>query len=275
MNPNSQSYTPDDTILRAECERLTEQAFTEGLSRLCDQEQLRLYELWAKFPDIQQEFVAMQAIVADIKTHYTPETELKTDDWNALEHRITSGVVGERMQPTSKHSSLTLVKVIRRYGWLGTRLAAVFIVGLFIGRFFFPISQSTQNFTQHSFTAEAIRNHDREQAEVRSYLNDAHLLMLGVMAMNAECGLSNPHTLASQRERCVELLARSSRIQAGLQGAERQRMGRVLAEIESALAELAEVHPSSCNSMQIRQLQARTDDALCEVSSVLRERAIQ
>jgi hypothetical protein len=174
---------------------------------------------------------------------------------------------------------LTFIASVKRHAPVISRIAAVFVIGVLVGKFLMPFHARTNaEFASHvketSKENVSIEHVAMRQAELKNYLNDAHLLMLGVMAMNAECGIANPHTLTSQRERCVELLARSSRVQAGLSGEERQRMAFVLSEVESALAELADVQPASCNTMKIRQLQERTDYALCEVSNVLQEQIV-
>lgn len=288
-----QHNAPHNSELHAECERLTRQAFTEGLEWLCDSEQIRLYELWAMFPDVKQEFEALQGTVRFVKTNYAPEKERSEAEWQSLEQRINTGILAAKESENiseQKQGTLTLVQFISTQAQLRlslvSRIAAVFALGLLCGRFVLPMVNNkdlqgntpniaSNHVVQASIERTSLEHSAMQREEMQTYLNDAHLLMLGVMAMNAECGVSNPHTLLSQRERCVELLARSSRVQAGLTTDERERMMHVMGEIESALAELADVHPASCNAVKIRQLQKRTDYALCEVSTVLRERVIQ
>jgi hypothetical protein len=277
-----------DSEFRAECEHLTRQAFTEGLERLCDSEQVRLYELWTMFPDLKQEFEALQGTVRFVKNRYTPVQERSDPDWQSLEERINARVLDNNSSQRSSATERTPLRLVRFISAqtqqrlvLVSRIAAVFVLGLLCGKFILPLMSNqglqanTPNTSSNHIVQASTINADSHPEEMRRYLNDAHLLMLGVMAMNAECGVSNPHTLLSQRERCVELLARSSRVQAGLTTGEREHMAHVMSEIESALAELADVQPASCNAVKIRQLQKRTDYALCEVSTVLRDRAIQ
>ncbi|TAE28916.1 MAG: hypothetical protein EAZ92_07475 [Candidatus Kapaibacterium sp.] len=274
----------------AEAQRLTGQAFTDGLVNLLAQDQRRLAELWSIFPDLKHEYDAMQETVRRMNTLRDSASLHSEQDWHLLENRIVARVEEKNttLNNVTKSHNLTLIQRLKSstnasFGVIsfGTmlRIAAVFLVGIAVGRFM-PLWHNGSNAAQHqAFLLASAQNASaqktNERAEMRMYLKDAHLLMLGVMAMNAECGLANPHTLASQRERCVELLARSSSVQARFTPAERQRMAHVMGEIESALAELADVQPASCNATQIRELQARTDDALCEVSSVLRESAMQ
>ena len=297
MNPESSSPQTPHQTLRAECEQLTEKAFIEGLAVLNDAENQRLCALWVMFPDVQQEFDAMNATMQHVETTYSQNIERSEEQWQSLENRIVTRVQGssgptlafakKRTAPAptfAPTSTLTLVHTLRRYGWSAARIAAVFVVGILAGRFapvFSPILSSSSSSTQAlasaqhgTFQTMSFRP-SVEQEAMQTYLKDAHLLMLGVMAMNAECGVSNPHTLSSQRERCVELLSRSQSVQAGLSPSERVRVARVMNEIESALAEFADVQPASCNASTIRQLQKRTDYALCEVSSALSEREVQ
>jgi hypothetical protein len=276
------SETPHQT-LRAECEHLTEKAFVEGSAALTTLEHQRLQELWSIFPELKHEFDAMNLTIQRVNATYSNNNERSEEQWNSLENRIITRVQGARdsevASTTITQPKLTLVQNLRRYGWSVARIAAVFVVGLFAGHFAPILSSSSNNATSFAF-----RQNDTfqtmsfrpsvEQEAMQAYLKDAHLLMLGVMAMNAECGVSNPHTLSSQRERCVELLSRSQRVQAGLSASERVRVARVMNEIESALAEFADVQPASCNASTIRQLQKRTDYALCEVSSALNEHEV-
>ncbi len=289
MNTASHQESSERMQLRSEAERLTEQAFTDGLGNLSEKEQLRLAELWGNFPDIKQEYDAMHDTVRRMNTARAGANAHSETDWHSLENRIVARAEGAKsnLNTAPKANNLTLIQRLKTstntsFGTI-VRIAAVFFVGIAVGRFM-PLLHNGSNSAQNQvfaltsvqqYSSQYPSQHASEQAEMRMYLKDAHLLMLGVMAMNAECGLANPHTLASQRERCVELLARSSSVQARFTPSERQRMAHVMGEIESALAELADVQPASCNATQIRQLQARTDYALCEVSSVLRESAMQ
>jgi hypothetical protein len=285
MNPVSNSQTPHQNS-RTECEQLTEQAFVEGFTTLSTDEHQRLRHLWAQFPDVQHEFDQMNSTVQRVKNAYSPQTERGEAAWTSLENRINSCVqeAGTRsvlaQQNSTIASKLTLIRTLRQNAWSVARIAAVFVLGLLVGRLtlgFFPSNNNSENSNKlvsapnGGFQTIAYRTASGNEAEMQAYLKDAHLLMLGVMAMNAECGVSNPRTLSSQRERCVELLSRSQQVQANLSASERLRVAHLMSQIESALADFADVQPASCNASTIRQLQQRTDYALCEVSSALNE----
>lgn len=288
MNSELFSSQKPHQTLRAECEQLTEKAFVEGWAALSDIENQRLQKLWNIFPTVKQEFDAMNVTIQRVNTTYSKNSEQSEEQWKSLENRIVTRVQGTRnsesafAKKTTPQPQLTLVHNLRRYGWSVARIAAVFAVGLLAGRFAPTLLLSSNSNNAHSFTTARNATFQTmsfrpsvEQEAMQAYLKDAHLLMLGVMAMNAECGVSNPRTLSSQRERCVELLSRSQSVQAGLSPSERVRVARVMNEIESALAEFADVQPASCNASTIRQLQKRTDYALCEVSSALNEQEAQ
>jgi hypothetical protein len=284
MNPESRYPQEPHQTFRLECEQLTEKAFVEGVTALTAAENERLQALWRMFPDVRQEFDEMSTTVQRVKASYSPKTSININrteaEWTSLENRINTRVRSTPNIPSSHHEgtpNLRLFQSLRKNVWTLSRIAAVFVLGLLAGRFapvFFAPASNAQSlaFTQSStFQPAKFDPTKSEQTDMQTYLKDAHLLMLGVMAMNAECGVSNPRALFSQRERCVELLSRSQRVQAGLSPSERVRVAHVMSEIESALAEFADVQPASCNASTIRQLQQRTDYALCEVSFALNE----
>ena len=270
MNPNNHSpilpTNPDNSSLRAECEELMREALSgTGTENALSQ---RLSELFVLFPDLKREFEEMQSIAGAMRSHSAPT---RSDaEWTGLESRIVKRLeqttLGTVAAPSTK-ARLTLLPT-RRVWMRIAAIAAVFVGGILLGRW------SNYRGEEHRETVRIAENTAFEQAagqkrEVTNFLNDAHLLMLGVMAMNAECGVSHPQALVAQRERCVELMARAQELRHGLSPEEKQHLAHVIVQVESALAELAGTHSSSVNATTIRHLQDRTDDALCEVTTKL------
>lgn len=266
MNPNNHSpippANPDKSSLRAECKELMREILSGGADAESTIQQ-RLSELFVLFPDLKCEFEEMQSIAGAMRSHSEPARS--NAEWTDLENRIV-----KRLEQTTLGAAASplLLLPTRRVWMRVAAIAAVFVGGILLGRW------SNYRGEEHRETVRIAENTAFEQAagqkrEVTNFLNDAHLLMLGVMAMNAECGVSHPQALVAQRERCVELMARAQELRHGLSPEEKQHLAHVIVQVESALAELAGTHSSSVNATTIRHLQDRTDDALCEVTTML------
>jgi hypothetical protein len=282
--------------LRAECEARMMEALQqnpaervqEGASENLSSERLateRLAELFVLFPDLRQEYQEMLSVLGTMGTYTAPPRS--QDEWSSLEQQIFSRV-GLRLSPSSdalsadnapkKQARMFMLHPVSQVLVRLTAIAAIFVGGLFAGRWSLKKEIDTQDaltlvgrnaVEQHISSQGNISQGDIPQSEAEHFLHDAHLLMLGVMAMNAECGISHPQTLVAQRERCVALMAQAQELRRTISPQERQRLAHVIVQVEYALAELAGTQPASVNASMIRQLQAHTDDALCEVATVL------
>ncbi|MCU0425582.1 MAG: hypothetical protein MUF71_08150 [Candidatus Kapabacteria bacterium] len=269
MNPTSNHNAPENPQnLAAACEELMQEALAGTLT---DAESMRLTELFRSFPQLHSEFVELQSITERCRAIPSPNNN--TDEWQNLENRINTRLEALLAQsptksPTSK--PLTLIQRLpgRQVFIRTAALAAMFVGGIFVGLQTNNSSLEAQSQQQAtvSLTSNSLTTNDEE---LTNFLHDAHLLMLGVMAMNAECGLPHPQTLVAQRERCVELLSRAQSLRQNLPPQERQHFTQVIMQVESALAELAATQPSLVNAGTIRNIQHRTDDALCEVTTLL------
>jgi hypothetical protein len=165
--------------------------------------------------------------------------------------------------------------------WRCLQAAALVLVGFGAGRWFEMQSQSlgTNNQPYQMYQTRALANqpasHSTNQ-ELQGFLEQSHLILLGVMNLSAECGANahNPNTLFSQRQRCVSLLLTAQRVkhhlagQGGLSG-DRERLAHLVANIELALSEIAAAEPHTLNQTRIKQIQRSSDNALCELSSTL------
>lgn len=275
--------------LRAECEARMMEALQhdsskpipESDSKRLASEHLateRLAELFVLFPDLKQEYTEMLATLGMMRSH-TATPRRKEEEWSALEERIYARIgVSAVPAPTSaitppKRAQILSLQPIARGLMRFGAVAAIFVGGLIVGRWSISEAQGTQDAIMLARNA-ALEKHilsqgNTRQSEAENFLHDAHLLMLGVMAMNAECGISHPQALVAQRERCVRLMAQAQELRRTISPEERQRLAHVIVQVECALAELAGTQPAHINASMIRQLQARTDDALCEVNTAL------
>lgn len=289
-----QNFSREKSARRAEYIMLSERLFAEGAKQFSEEEQCRLAALREEFPDMKRQYDELSATAMRVAEHVRSRAAEYTDESEraaSLENRIMAKLYPTTERPATEKTqqvrpAVRLVLLYGKYARSIVRVAAVFVVGAVAGHFLrFPefrsvvvqngddvASSSDGVFRPVANISDVSGDRDRvRRAEMQSFFRDAHLLMLGIMAMNAECGVPNPDMLASQRERCVELLARSSRIQSELPPHERKRLMHVIGEIESALAEVAEVHPATCNASAIRNMQKHADYALCEVSGILTE----
>jgi hypothetical protein len=272
---------------RQQCEDFVAQAAAR--EAITPDDQVRFDALLQEFPALRREHDELSHMIAFIHQHSLPErTE---NERRRLENQVVERVRKQQVRGRASAAGNivgnvvenvvgNVVGYVRLYGFRAIGAAAVFVCGVAIGRWswFMPANSSAE----HSESTEVIARATSSETsgnEAQTFLRDAHLLMLGVMAMNAECGVANPRTFAAQRERCVELMARAERVNRSLQtpvwqentrqSGERLRLVRLVGEIEFALADLASVQPTEMNSTVIRQMQQRTDYALCEVSSAL------
>lgn len=279
MKTNKTSPTDEQNRhLRAECEaRMMEALQYDSLKLLPESASERLAELFVLFPDLKQEYTEMLATLGMMRSH-TAAPRRKEEEWSALEERIYERVgvsavaATSAIAPPKRAQILTLQPIVRGLMRFGA-VAAIFVGGLFIGRWSMNEAPQTQDaimLARNAALEQRISSQgDMRQSEAENFLHDAHLLMLGVMAMNAECGISHPQALVAQRERCVRLMAQAQELRRTISPEERQRLAHVIVQVECALAELAGTQPAHINASMIRQLQARTDDALCEVNTAL------
>jgi hypothetical protein len=148
---------------------------------------------------------------------------------------------------------------------LGAALAAAAFGGFFIGRW--SVGSTVVESPQTS--SNLARASSASEREVQEFLQQAHLLFVGVMNMSAECSVSNPHTLTAQRHACMTLLFKVQHLR-GLQSFEsKPELVRLVGEIEATLAEIAAVEPEHFDAVRIRALQTRSDYTLCELSSAV------
>lgn len=286
--PNMLPNSEQNRHLRAECEaRMMEALLLETPDSLSDTvaESItesvteRLSELFVLFPDLKKEYEEMRVALGMLQSISTVPAR-KDEDWSALERRISARIGGNGEFGTlvatataaaaPKRASIFALPLILRNI---AAIAAIFVAGLFIGRWSLGETQREHTVSaltdSEAFELRSSWQHRSQERETADFLNDAHLLMLGVMAMNAECGTVNPQTLVAQRERCVALMAQAQELRQTLSPRERERLAHVIVQVEFALAELAGTQPSSFTASTIRKLQAHTDNALCEVSAVL------
>ncbi len=280
---NTSPNNEQNRHLRAECEARMMEALTAGESATTTASESvteRLSELFVLFPDLKKEYEEMRVALGMLQSISNVPTR-KNEEWSALEQRITERLgltanVGTDVSTAipKRASIFALYRVVpSRIVRSMVAVAAIFISGIFIGRW--SLGEVRREPNSSAFTdSDAFERRSSwqgrsQEREAAHFLNDAHLLMLGVMAMNAECGTINPQTLVAQRERCVALMAQAQELRQTLSPRERERLAHVIVQVEFALAELAGTQPSSLNASMIRQLQAHTDNALCEVSAVL------
>lgn len=276
QEPENREALLREDLLRAECEHYMSDALHDALPEYAER---RLAELFTLFPDLEREFSELPSAITALRLRYTAP-ERSTTEWMALESRITSRLeqipaqqAPMEQQPldqpeiVKKKASILYLPII--HGFLRfAAVAAVFCGGILLGRQS-QAEQAINTLTDTTPFRVATTDPAVQRSDIHDFLQDAHLLMLGVMAMNAECGVSHPETLIAQRERCVELMARAQELRQSLSPEERARLAHVIVQVESALVELAGTQPSSVNASTIRHVQARTDDALCEVNTAL------
>ncbi len=198
-------------------------------------------------------------------------------------HQMQQGLAQEHATGNRKHSRA------RRLLWWCLQAAALVLVGFSAGRWFTMQSQSLE--TNHQVRqvhqvhrAWALANHPASYSaahnainqELQGFLEQSHLVLLGVMNFNAECATNahNPSTLFSQRQRCVSLLLTAQRVKHSLAvqavpSGERERLAQLVANIEVALSEIAAAEPHTLDQTRIKRIQRSSDNALCELSSTL------
>lgn len=277
---------PQNRHLRAECEaRMMEALGRNDADELAESAQERLAVLFALFPDLQKEYKEMQMTLGVIQSLSIP-SQRSHDEWSALERRIVAHVGAEApvdmAPPDSIPQRVSTIFALYPISLAVRRLAAIaaiFLGGIFLGRWSVSgeasgkqdrITLAEHSAAQNTALERRISSQgEAQETEAEHFLNDAHLLMLGVMSMNAECGVANPKTLVAQREQCIALMAQAQELRRTLSPEERMRLAHVIVQVEFALAELAGTQPAAVNASMIRKLQAHTDDALCEVSAAL------
>lgn len=248
--------------------------------KLPESAQERLAELFALFPDLKKEYEEMQMTLGVMQSSSMPSPR-SNDEWSVLERRILTRVGAEAQINAVSSDSIpqrtSTIFTLYPISLAITRVAAVaaiFLGGIFLGRW--SVSGEASDKQDKTVLAEnsgferrISSQGETQETDAEHFLNDAHLLMLGVMSMNAECGVANPKTLVAQREQCIALMAQAQELRRTLSPRERQRLAHVIVQVEFALAELAGTQPAAVNASMIRKLQSHTDDALCEVSAAL------
>lgn len=264
--PNLETSQTD--ILRKECEELMKESLAGTLT---DEDFKRFSELLLLFPETQHELEALQVTVQQCREYTVPERN--KEEWMQLEERIITRLekISTQTAKRTRRSPLTLITRLpsRKFVWQVGGMAAVFVCGIALGRWTNAGQNNNYSSNPGMMRLAGTNATQPEKEELQNFLHDAHLLMLGVMSMNAECGVPHPKTLIAQRERCVELLARAQALRHNLRPHDEQHFTQVIMQVESALAELAATQPAAVNAVTIRSIQNRTDDALCEVTTAL------
>lgn len=264
--PNLETSQTD--ILRKECEELMKESLAGALT---DEDFKRFSELLLLFPETQHELEALQVTVQQCREYTVPERS--KEEWMQLEERIITRLekISTQTAKRARRSPLTLItrSPSRKFVWQVGGMAAVFVCGIALGRWTNAGQNNNYSSNPGMMRLAGTNATQPEKEELQNFLHDAHLLMLGVMSMNAECGVPHPQTLIAQRERCVELLARAQALRHNLRPHDEQHFTQVIMQVESALAELAATQPAAVNAVTIRSIQNRTDDALCEVTTAL------
>lgn len=264
--PNLETSQTD--ILRKECEELMKESLAGALT---DEDFKRFSELLLLFPETQHELEALQVTVQQCREYTVPERS--KEEWMQLEERIITRLekISTQTAKRARRSPLTLITRLpsRKFVWQVGGMAAVFVCGIALGRWTNAGQNNNYSSNPGMMRLAGTNATQPEKEELQNFLHDAHLLMLGVMSMNAECGVPHPQTLIAQRERCVELLARAQALRHNLRPHDEQHFTQVIMQVESALAELAATQPAAVNAVTIRSIQNRTDDALCEVTTAL------
>jgi hypothetical protein len=301
MNP--QNASPDRATLRAECETAMMEAFALGKD-INDSQEDRLAELFTLFPDLREEyrelcelaraaqrfdapippdweraeqrFVAALSLRAEAIQTRTIQEEITQEEIipkNAREQAqslVTNIAKSVKKARVGAIFSLSAKSVVARRFALAASFAVIFVCGAWFGR-------SASGGDEAEFFASATKSQThalRETsaaASLEPFLHDAHLLLIGVMSMNAECGVANPQALDAQRRRGLELLKQARSLRLALSAAapgERQALSG-LNQVEYALVEIVGAQPSALTTRDLRRLQAETDYALCEVSTLL------
>lgn len=265
--PNAETLQTD--ALRKECEELMKESLAGALT---DEDSKRFSELLLLFPEARRELEMLQVTAQQCREYTVPERNKEAQA--QLEERIITRLeeISTHTAKRARRSPLTLITRLpsRKFIWQVGGMAAVFVCGIALGRW----TNAGQQHTAYSSNPDIMRlastnATQSEKEELQNFLHDAHLLMLGVMSMNAECGVPHPQTLIAQRERCVELLARAQALRHNLRPHDERHFAQVIMQVESALAELAATQPAAVNAVTIRSIQNRTDDALCEVTTAL------
>jgi len=274
-------------------------------------EQARFDELLSEHPVCKQDFEREQASFAMLdRHHYQLQSQ---HQWQQRADRIMQRVealgVAERAEQAEQTDNAAQPHHLRlahqmqqaqqnEYAtrnrqrshtrilvWRCLQAAALVLVGFGAGRWFeMRFAMQSQSLTTHHdlYQAHQARtaanhavNHVTNQ-ELQGFLEQSHLVLLGVMNLSAECGANahNPNTLFSQRQRCVSLLLTAQRVKHHLAGqgilsGDRERLAHLVANIELALSEIAAAEPHMLDQTRIKQIQRSSDNALCELSSTL------
>lgn len=252
MNTTSQ---PEDLNLQAEAEYLLQEALFGTLQPV----QLRKFiALLESNPELKREYEFSQSLEQITRHHSVPEHSEQY--WKDFSIRIESRLPqrGGLMVIWKKYN------VSRSMAAQFGGLAAMICIGFFAGRW--STNREPQNQSQLSYQQAALV---RENDTLEQFLQESHLLLLGMMNLSSECRMPDPQTLETQQHTSVALLYRAQHLRR-LLPSDKANIGMVLSEIESALIQIAALKPNNVNSDRIQRIQTCSGSALCEISTTLK-----
>ena len=289
MNP--QNTHPDRAALRAECEAAMMEVLALGEERARQNLSPRLAELFTLFPDLREEYDELLSVARAAKLVAAPippdweraeqrfvaALRLRSEELRFEERSSESAAMKENKRHSVRTSSAARIFALSssvgfaRWASAAALVVAGFASGAFVGGYFFGKSDETRANNEKNEWARLAALPEAQEERLEPFLQDAHLLLIGVMSMNAECGVANPQALDAQRRRGLELLgeARSLRMSLSAAAPDKRQALNGLNQVEYALAEIAGARPHELTTQNLRRLQAETDYALCEVSSLL------
>jgi hypothetical protein len=257
---------PDDQqrAHTARYEALLQQSLGDALSAGEQQEFTALLE---RYPEFAEEYQALRAIERATRalSRHTPPVRSE-EYWQEFTDRATSHAQTVRQ-----------VSASRGWNWswnsaTAFKAAALLLCGFALGwttQYVSLSRQTVQQMAARPFFSPVTNLADARNAEVTDFLQQSHLLLLGMMNLSGECRVVNPESLVIQRQNSLALLFKAQQLKRTLP-ANQPALTALLTETEHALAVVAALHPSTLDAEQVREVQMYSGSALCEISTELK-----
>lgn len=210
-------------------------------------------------PDLKQEYTFTQLLEQAAHRHSVPEHSEQY--WNDFTDRIESRL------PKPAYSFLHWKNIVRYRPVIkqAAGLAAMICMGFFAGRW--SSNRESQNPATLPYQqASPVRDNDT----IEQFLQESHLLLLGMMNLSSECRMPDVQTLQTQQHTSVALLYRAQNLRRSL-APDKTNLSMVLSEIEYALIQIAALKPNNVNPDRIQRIQTCSGSALCEISTTLKD----
>jgi hypothetical protein len=270
-------YHSDNSPSSVRYELLLQKAFDGSLTRDEEREFVSLLEHSAAFAEEYRTLMATKTLIErSASQHSSPDHS--AEYWQGLSERVLRRIASEsprrRIHTSFWLQSIATSNIMTPKSTNALKAASLIICGFALGLAvqYIPFSFGRAGIGQtgkgslHAHSPLLSRNNSAitQAADVREFLQQSHLLLLGMMNLSGECRVTNPESLLLQRKQSFVLLFKARQLKHSLPPNE-QELASLLTETEHALAVVAALHPATLDANSVREVQTCSGAALCEI----------